>query len=144
MTVRKSFARWDGDLKGGRGLMALDSCDQPFTFSFSSRFEEGDGTNPEELIAAAHAGCYSMALSHALSEAGYEARQVKTESEVHLEKHATGYIIPKVVLLTEADVVDIDEATFSRIAHQTRQECPISKVLSAIDVELQVRLVVNA
>jgi osmotically inducible protein OsmC len=144
MTIRKSSALWCGDLANGKGQIALDSLDQSFNFSFSSRFEGGEGTNPEELIAAAHAGCYSMALSHALGEAGYVVHRVKTASEVHLEKRDSGYVIPKVVLITEAEVENIDEEMFTKIARQTRQECPISKVISAIDVELEAHLVVNA
>src|SRR3954463_11786970 len=108
MPTRTSSARWQGNLKEGAGTMALGSGAYEGAFSFASRFEEGPGTNPEELIAAAHAGCFSMAFSNMLSQAGHTPTSVKTTAAVHLEKGS----ITKIDLTTRADVPGIDAAEF--------------------------------
>src|SRR5882762_8060577 len=125
MAVRNAEAVWEGDLKGGGGRVKLGSGAFEGKYSFSSRFESGTGTNPEELIAAAHAGCFSMALSHGLSQAGFVPRCVHTTAKVHLEKTAAGFAIPRIELVTEADVPKIDEATFRQQAETAKQNCPV-------------------
>src|ERR671928_22639 len=104
MPVRSAKAQWDGTLKEGKGSMALGSGAFQGAYSFSSRFESGTGTNPEELIGAAHAGCFSMAFSHGLAQAGFTPKRVHTTAKVHLEKGAEGFGIPKIELVTEAEV----------------------------------------
>src|SRR5918995_5307895 len=112
MPTRNAEAVWEGDLRGGKGTVKLGSGAYQGAYSFQSRFESGTGTNPEELIAAAHAGCFSMALSHALSQAGHPPKRVHTTAKVHLEKSADGFAIPRIDLVTEADVPGLDEAAF--------------------------------
>ncbi len=130
MAVRTSEATWQGTLKEGSGTMKLGSglCEGPFTFA--SRFEEGKGTNPEELIGAAHAGCFSMYLSALLSEAGAPPRRVHTTASVHLE---AGPTIRKIALNCEAEVPGLDEAKFQELAARAKQECPVSKALAAVE-----------
>src|SRR5438093_13490736 len=99
MPTRNSEAVWEGDLKGGKGSVKLGSDAYQGAYSFSSRFESGTGTNPEELIAAAHAGCFSMALAHGLSQAGFPPRRVHTTAKVHLEKSGDGFAIPRIELV---------------------------------------------
>jgi osmotically inducible protein OsmC len=102
-------------------------------YSFSSRFEEGEGTNPEELIAAAHAGCYSMALSGSLGRAGYSPESVATTANVHLEKGDAGFSVTRIELVTRAKVGGgIDDATFQKLAEQTKESCPVSRALAAV------------
>src|SRR3954453_22809300 len=101
MPARIGSAVWEGTLKEGKGTMKLGSGAYRGPYSFQSRFESGSGTNPEELIAAAHAGCFSMALAHALSQAGHPPRRVQTTAKVHLEKTADGFAIPRIDLVTE-------------------------------------------
>src|SRR5213076_664379 len=112
MPTRTSSATWQGTLKEGAGTMRLESGAYEGPFSYVSRFEQGSGTNPEELIAAAHAGCYSMALSNGLSQAGFVPRRVHTVAKVHLEKGDAGFGIPKIELVLDADVPGITEAKF--------------------------------
>src|SRR5215510_3224313 len=102
MATRNSEAVWEGDLKTGKGTVKLGSGAYQGTYSFQSRFESGAGTNPEELIAAAHAGCFSMALSHDLAQAGHPPKRVQTTAKVHLEKSGGGFSIPRIDLVTEA------------------------------------------
>lgn len=103
-------------------------------YSFSSRFEEGTGTNPEELIAAAHAGCYSMALSGGLGRAGFPPNSVKTTAKVHISKKPEGgFIINKIELTTEAEVPDIEDAKFQEIAQATKSGCPVSVALGNVE-----------
>ena len=110
-------------------------------YSFQSRFEEGTGTNPEELIAAAHAGCFSMALSHELAQAGHTPDRVHTVAKVHLRKTEGGFHIPKIDLVTEADVPGLDEQTFQRHAKSAKENCPVSKLLQgSAEITLDARL----
>ena len=133
MPVRTADAQWEGSLQSGKGQMRFGSGAFEGAYSFSSRFEEGAGTNPEELIAAAHAGCFSMALSGALGRAGHDPTSVKTTAKVHLEKQEAGFRIQKIELVTEADVPGIDDATFQDLANQTKSACPVSVALGAVD-----------
>jgi osmotically inducible protein OsmC len=141
MATRDSEAIWEGDLKSGKGTVKLGSGAYQGQYSFASRFESGTGTNPEELIAAAHAGCFSMALSHGLSQAGFVPRRVHTTAKVHLEKTAAGFAIPRIELITEADVPNIEEATFQKQAETAKQNCPVSKVLAGAEITLDAKLV---
>lgn len=140
MAVRKSSAEWQGDLKQGSGRMRLASGAYEGAFSFRSRFEEGDGTNPEELIAAAHAGCFSMALSNMLAEAGHTPESVQTEARVHLEMGADGPHIPRIELKTVARVPGLSEADFLRHAEAAKAGCPVSKVLAGATISLDASL----
>lgn len=129
MAVRTSTAVWEGRLKDGTGTMTLGSGAFEAPYSFTSRFEHGAGTNPEELIAAAHAGCFSMALSHALAEAGHAPIRVSTTARAHLEKDAKGFHIPKIDLECEADVAGINEEEFHKLANDAKENCPVSRLL---------------
>jgi osmotically inducible protein OsmC len=140
MPVRTSEAAWEGDLKSGKGTVKLGSGAYSGPYSFQSRFESGTGTNPEELIAAAHAGCFSMALSHALAQAGFTPKRVHTLAKVSLEKSGDGFAIPRIELDLDADVPGIDEATFRQHAEQAKAGCPVSKVLAGAQITLNARL----
>jgi osmotically inducible protein OsmC len=140
MPVRSADAVWEGDLKGGRGKIKFESGAFEGQYSFSSRFESGTGTNPEELIAAAHAGCFSMAFAHGLSQAGFAPRKVHTTAKVHLEKGDAGFAIPRIELVTEAEVPKIDDATFQQQAETAKKNCPVSKLLAAAEITLQAKL----
>lgn len=139
MPVRKAEATWEGDLKAGKGSVKVESGAFEKPFSFTSRFEQGGGTNPEELVAAAHAGCFSMALANNLAQAGHTAKRVHTTASVHLEKGDAGFGIPRIDLVCEADVPGIDPAKFKEQAEKTKTGCPISKLLKA-EIALTMKL----
>jgi osmotically inducible protein OsmC len=139
MPTRNSEAAWEGDLKQGKGTVKLGSGAYQGAYSFSSRFEQGQGTNPEELIAAAHAGCFSMAFAHGLSQAGHTPKRIHTVAKVHLEKTAEGFRIPKIELETDADVPGIDDAALQQQGEQAKQNCPVSKVLAGAEITLKLR-----
>jgi lipoyl-dependent peroxiredoxin len=141
MPERTSEAVWSGDLKSGHGTIKLGSGAIQADYSFQSRFEEGKGTNPEELIAAAHAGCFTMAFAHGLSQAGFKATQVHTTAKVHLAKSDAGFSIPQIDLVTEAKVPGIDEATFREQADTAKKNCPVSKLLAAAKITLDAKLI---
>jgi lipoyl-dependent peroxiredoxin len=129
---RKASARWQGNLKAGKGTISTDSGVLSDTqYSFSTRFEQGTGTNPEELIAAAHAGCFSMALSAQLEAAGLRAESIRTSATVTLDKVADGFAITAVHLDVIAQVPNADTAAFDKAASQAKSGCPVSKVLNA-------------
>ena len=129
---RSATARWNGDIKGGKGTISTDSGVLSDTqYSFSTRFESGIGSNPEELIAAAHAGCFSMALSGFLGSAGQAPTRIDTKATVTLEKADLGFAITGVHLDVTAEVPGMDEATFQGAAKQAKEGCPVSKVLNA-------------
>jgi osmotically inducible protein OsmC len=139
MPVRHATAKWDGSLTEGSGTMRFADYEGPF--SFSSRFEEGAGTNPEELIGAAFAGCFSMALSADLGDAGHNAESVSTEATVEVHPQpAGGFAITKIHLKTNATVPGIDAAAFQKIADGTKQNCPVAKALAAVPVSLEAKL----
>lgn len=140
MAVRTSQATWKGNLREGNGTFKVGTAFDG-SYSFASRFEEGTGTNPEELIAAAHASCYSMALSHGLSEAGFTPERVHTTAKVHLTKTDAGFAIPKIELHTEAEIPGIDEDTFQEQANDAKKNCPVSKLLAAAEITLEAKLV---
>ncbi len=140
MPVRSSNAAWEGGLKGGRGTVALGSGAFHGAYSFGSRFEDGAGTNPEELIAAAHAGCFSMALAAGLERAGHRPKKVATTARIHLDKQDAGFAITAVDLDCEAEVPGLANEEFQRHARQAKDGCPVSKALAAIDIRLQAEL----
>lgn len=130
--LRKATAVWNGGIKDGGGKISTDSGVLKDTqYSFSTRFEDGIGTNPEELIAAAHAGCFSMALSGQLGNAGMTAESINTTAEVRLEKDDTGFAITKVHLDVTAKIPGADEAAFMTAANNAKAGCPVSKLLKA-------------
>jgi len=139
MPVRKGHGEWRGDL--GKGTLGTESgALKELPYSFSSRFESGKGTNPEELLAAAHAACYSMALSAGLSGKGYKVNSVRTEDSVHIEKQADGFAITTIEIATEASVDGIDDATFQKFAEETKIGCPVSKALAGPRMVLKASL----
>jgi osmotically inducible protein OsmC len=141
MAVRTSEATWEGSLKDGRGLMKLGSGAFEGSFTWSSRFEEGRGTNPEELIGAAHAGCFSMALSGDLGKAGFTPRRIHTTAQVTLGRVDNKARITHIHLRTEAEVPGISQDMFLKIAEDTRTGCPVSAALAAVEISLEARLV---
>jgi lipoyl-dependent peroxiredoxin len=138
--VRKGEAEWKGGVPEGSGSVSVQSGAFKGTYGFKSRMEDGPGTNPEELIGAAHAACFSMALSLALAQAGHVATRVHTTAKVHLEKRDAGYMIPLIELETEGEVPGITDEEFQKLASATKSGCPVSKALSAVDMKLTARL----
>jgi lipoyl-dependent peroxiredoxin len=131
MAQRKGKARWDGGFKDGHGTVAFAGYEGPYTAA--SRFEEGEGTNPEEQIAAAHAGCFSMAFALALNDAGHEPESIETEATVHLTPADEGFEISRIDLRTRGRVPGIDEAEFRRHAEAAKAGCPVSRALAAVN-----------
>jgi len=129
MAITKAHALWEGNLDEGRGIMTLPKGNYSGPFTRASRFETGEGTNPEELIGAAHAGCYSMFLSALLSQNGTPPTRVATSATVTLGEGPT---ITRIDLETEAEVPGVDEATFLELARRAKEGCPVSKALSAV------------
>jgi osmotically inducible protein OsmC len=140
MAVRTSEAEWRGNLREGAGRVKLGSGAFEGSYSFPSRFEEGKGTNPEELLGAAHAGCYSMALSAGLSKAGHPPTRVHTVARVHLEKVGDGFGITRIDLECEAEVPGIGAAAFQEQAEGAKKGCPVSKALAATEITLKAKL----
>jgi len=140
MPKRKANAIWEGDLKTGKGVLSVESGLFTGKYSFTSRFEEGKGTNPEELIGAALAGCFSMALSGDLAKAGYTVDEIRTEATVSVEKGEGGFEITKIVLDTKAIVPEISMEQFAELASGAKKNCPVSKALKAVDIQLQAHL----
>src|SRR5690348_578022 len=140
MPERTAAAHWEARLQGGKGTMRLGSGAFEGQYSFSSRFEEGTGTNPEELIGAAHAGCFSMALSAGLERAGHPPTSIETSARVHLERADGGFRISRIDLATTADVPGIDAATFAEQAESAKANCPVSQALAGVDIKLDARL----
>jgi osmotically inducible protein OsmC len=130
MPIRTADARWEGNLTEGSGTVKTGKGGLSGNYSFKSRFEEGEGTNPEELIAAAHAGCFSMAFSKGLADAGFTPTSVETTAKVHLDKVEGGFGVTRIDLVTTGDVPGVDPDTFQKIAEGAKENCPISKLLS--------------
>jgi osmotically inducible protein OsmC len=141
MAVRNAEAAWEGNLREGKGIVKLGSGAFEGAYSFVSRFEEGTGTNPEELIGAAHAGCFSMALSADLERAGYTAKRIHTMAQVHLETVDGKPTITKIHLDTEAEVPGIDEKDFLEQAEGAKRGCPVSRALADVEIVLNARLI---
>ena len=140
MPVRKAQARWEGKIAEGEGTMKLGSGAFEGSYSFKSRFEDGPGTNPEELIGAAHAGCFSMALSLFLEKAGFPPDHIETEAKVHIDKQGEGFRITTVELATEAEVPGIDDKAFQEQAKAAKENCPVSKALAGTEIKLTAHL----
>jgi osmotically inducible protein OsmC len=141
MTVRSASAVWDGTLKEGQGSMKLGSGALDVRFTYSSRFEEEPGSNPEELLGAAQAGCFSMFLAALLTDAGYPPTQIRTSAKVHLGEGPT---ITLIELDTEAEVPNVDEKTFLEKVENSKKNCPVSKALSGPELRVTARLVPDA
>jgi osmotically inducible protein OsmC len=130
MAIRNASARWTGTLTEGTGVVRTGKGGYEGAYSFKSRFEEGEGTNPEELIGAAHAGCYSMFLAKVLTDAGHPPTSVDTAAKVHLEKTDAGMTVTRIDLDTVGDVPGMDEGEFAKHAEAAKAGCPISRLLS--------------
>ncbi|HEX3630805.1 MAG TPA: OsmC family protein [Candidatus Dormibacteraeota bacterium] len=140
MPERKAEAQWRGSLKDGSGTMRLGSGAFQGSYSFASRMENGSGTNPEELIGAAHAGCFSMAFANGLSQAGHAPQEINTSAIVHFDRGDKGWGISRIELTTDGVVPGIDEATFTKLAEDAKQNCPVSKALAATPISLKATL----
>ena len=140
MPARTSKAVWNGDLQSGTGQMVVGNNAYTGDFSFKSRFEEGAGTNPEELIGAAEAGCFSMAFANGLSQAGHVPQEIRTSATVHFDRTDKGWSISRIELATEGTVPGIDQSTFERIAQDAKQNCPVSRALAATQISLRATL----
>lgn len=139
--TRKAEADWNGGIMDGTGKVKLGSGAFEGAYSFQSRFgEDTKATNPEELIAAAHAGCYTMALSGNLGRAGYSPKNIHTTANVKIEKQGDGFVIPNIDLTTEAEVEGLEDAEFQKIAEETKKTCPVSQVLSGAEISLTATL----
>ena len=139
---RTASARWQGGLKDGKGTMSSASGVLSETrYSFRTRFEDEPGTNPEELIAAAHAGCFSMALSAELGKAGHDVESVETDATVHLDKVDEGFAIKRIELRTRVSAPGVDQADFDEAAEAAKKGCPVSQALAAVEsIELDAQL----
>jgi osmotically inducible protein OsmC len=143
MTVRNAEAVWQGTLREGTGQMAVGSGAFEGAFSFGTRFEEEPGTNPEELIGAAHAACFSMALAGRLTTAGFPPERIETKAIVHLGRDDIGALITQIALSTTAHVPGVDEATFQELAAKTKELCPVSRALAGVPIALTAKLVAS-
>jgi osmotically inducible protein OsmC len=141
MKKSKANAVWKGTIKNGTGTIKLSTAGQEMDYTFASRFENGSGTNPEELIAAAHAGCFSMALSAELTEKGYNPESINTSAEVSVEKSDDGFRIAESTLTVEAKVPDIDETLFMKLAVHAKNNCPVSQALASVRINLHANLI---
>lgn len=144
MPVREGSAVWKGDLKGGKGFLKFGNGTFSGEYSFSSRFEQGKGTNPEELIGAAHAACFSMAFAGILAKAGHEPKKISTTGKVALELKDGGFWISSITLVCEADVPGIGNDEFMKHAASAKTNCPVSKLLTGTEIRLEVRLLQTA
>ncbi len=140
MTTRTSSARWQGDLKSGSGTLALGSGAFSGEYTFASRFEEGPGTNPEELLGAAHAACFSMSLSNILAQDGATVNSVETDATVHLERVDGSPRITKVVLTTVGDVPGLDQTAFAEKAEVAKAGCPVSNLFTGAEITVEATL----
>jgi lipoyl-dependent peroxiredoxin len=141
MPIRTASARWQGNLTEGSGTIRTGKGGYEGNYSFKSRFEEGEGTNPEELIGAAHAGCFSMAFSKALADAGHPPTSVETTAKVHFDKTDAGMTVTRIDLEAMGNVPGVDEAEFAKLAETAKDNCPISRLLSpGAQISLTARL----
>lgn len=134
-------AIWKGDLKRGAGQATLSTNGTTFDYTFASRFENGKGTNPEELVAAAHAACYSMALSNIIAGKGFNPVQVFTKAVAVLSNPGDGFLITDIELTCEAKIEGIDESAFLELANEAKLGCPISKTLASVNIKLNAKLI---
>ena len=140
MPTRKASAEWNGGLKGGNGSFRGESG-LAGSYTFGSRFENAKGSNPEELLAAAEAACFSMALSGALEKNGTPPTKVETSAGCTVERGTDGFVITKIALDVKVSVPKIDKASFDRIVQETKVGCPVSKALKAVDIQVQAAMV---
>jgi osmotically inducible protein OsmC len=141
MAKRTASAVWEGALRDGKGRVKLGSGAFEGQYSFASRFEDGTGTNPEELIGAAHAGCFSMALAAGLTKAGLSPKRISTTANVSLEKVGEGFKITTIELNTEGEVPGIDEKSFLEHAESAKKNCPVSQALAGTEIKLNAKLI---
>jgi osmotically inducible protein OsmC len=141
MPTRNATAVWNGAIKEGNGTMKLGSGAFEGRYSFGSRFESDPGTNPEELIGAAHAGCFSRALSGFLGRAGHSPETITTKALVHIDKDGDGFTITRIELHTEASVPGLDDTEFQEIANTAKEKCPVSRALAGTEITLDAKLV---
>jgi osmotically inducible protein OsmC len=140
MPIRLATARWSGTLKEGAGSFSVESGAVEGAYTWATRFGDEHGTNPEELIGAAHAACFSMSLSSNLGKAGFTPTQIDTTARVHLEQGEAGSSIARIELTTAATVPDVSEEEFQRIAEFAKANCPVSKALASVPIELSATL----
>jgi osmotically inducible protein OsmC len=138
MPVRSASATWHGSITEGHGHMQF--ADYEGSYSVPSRFEDGEGTNPEELLGAAHAGCFSMALSSGLTAAGHTPDSVHTSAEVHIEKLEGGWTVTRIHLITKGQVPGIDEQAFLEEAEKAKATCPVSRALAGVEITMEASL----
>lgn len=141
MAYRTANAEWSGNLMEGKGRITVQSGTLDAPYDFRARTADGKGTNPEELIGAAHAGCFTMQLSALLGAAGFTATKLKTTAKVHLEKAGAGFAIPRIELELEGTVPGLDAAGFQKHAEVAKASCPVSKALAGTAVTLTVKMV---
>lgn len=140
MAIRKAEAEWKGTLREGTGTIKVGSGLFTGPYSFPSRFEEQKGTNPEELIGAALAGCFSMALSAGLTKAGHNPTRIYSTAAVHLDKTGDGFSVTKIELTCEGDVAGLDQDSFIQYATEAKKGCPISRALAGVEITLKASL----
>jgi len=140
MPVRKAEAIWEGTLMKGKGTMKFGSGAFEGAYTFKSRFADGTGTNPEELIGAAHAGCFSMALSMLLEQAGFPPERIETSARVHIDKVGEGFKITEIDLETAGKVPGMDESAFIKQAEEAKKGCPVSQALAGVKINLKAAL----
>jgi len=138
MLVRRASATWHGSIGEGHGHMEFGDFEG--SYSVASRFEDGEGTNPEELLGAAHAGCFSMALSSNLSAAGHPPISVETSAQVHIDKLEAGWTVTRVHLVTKAEVAGLEAEAFQEFAEEAKANCPISRALAGVEITLEASL----
>ena len=142
MPVRTADAVWNGNLLEGKGQLKLGSGAFSGPYDWKSRSADGPNANPEELLGAAHAGCFSMAFAHGLSLAGFTPTRIHTTASVTFEKQGDGFAVTKIALVCEAQIPRIDNAAFQAQAKAAKENCPISKALASVPVTLEARLIV--
>lgn len=140
MPIREGSAHWEGSLEQGQGTLQTESGALDASLTFGSRFQEDAGTNPEELIGAAHAGCYSMVMAKLLAGAGHTPEAIDTRAKVTIEKSGEGFAITRIKLITRVTAPGLDESTFQEYAETGKNACPVSKALGAVDIELEATL----
>ena len=140
MPTRTAHAEWDGSISEGSGTMAFGSGAFEGPYSFKSRMEDGPGTNPEELIGAAHAGCFSMALSVVLGADGHEPESIKTDAKVRFDKQGEGWAITSITLTTRGKVPGMDNDAFVKAAEVAKENCPVSQALTGVEISLDAAL----
>ncbi|MGA9120751.1 MAG: OsmC family protein [Bacteroidota bacterium] len=141
MPVRHGSAEWQGTLKDGKGAIRIGKDRKTRPYNYRTRFENEQGSNPEELIGAAHAGCFSMALAHLLSQAGHTPERINTTGKVALEEKDGGYVISSITLECEASVSGVTLKDFQCFAESAKRDCPVSKLLAGTEILLEVKLV---